>query len=194
MCENPIWLPDFCISTYIYRIYIFKPVVTNTFGIDSDVLCFKLQNRNNLKMRKKKNQQKTPTKHQDKSVPICYQNITSFFHNHMDYIDYTSWISHLLSKMNTDHWGKIRAFSWNNKSRRSRGNFKLKRTTGRYYQDHKLASTGHLHLTKAKLDLEDLHSVNLELQVKKCAPTETISRLHQVVWMTTLGSKPWHVA
>lgn len=72
---------------YIYRVCIFKPVVTNTFGIDCNVLCFKLQNRNDLKMKKKKPQQ--TKKHQDKSVPICHQNITSFFQNHMDYIEYT---------------------------------------------------------------------------------------------------------
>lgn len=91
VCENPIWLPDFCIPTYIYRVCIFKAFVTNTFGIDSDVLCFKLKNRTDLKMKK-------PQKPEYNSVPICYQNITSFFHNHRDYIDYISWIFHLLSK------------------------------------------------------------------------------------------------
>lgn len=34
----------------------FKAFVTNTFGIDSDVLHFKPQNRNDLKMKKTKKQ------------------------------------------------------------------------------------------------------------------------------------------
>lgn len=66
------------------------------------------------KKKTKKNPQKTPKNpnnnkkknKQERSVPICYQNITSFFHNHMDYIDYTSWISHLLSKVSTQITGE----------------------------------------------------------------------------------------
>lgn len=71
-CQISVYLP-------IYIVRIFKAVVTNTFGTDFEVLCFKLQTRNDLKNEKK-----------DKSVPVCCQNMTSFFHSHMDYIDYTS--------------------------------------------------------------------------------------------------------
>lgn len=84
---------------YIYRICIFKAFVTNTFGIDSDVLCFKLQNRNDLKMKKTK-----PKKTKTKVFPFATK--TSFFHNNMDYIDYTSWISHLLPKVSAQITGE----------------------------------------------------------------------------------------
>lgn len=50
MCEYSIWLTDLCVPTYI--IGIFKAFVTNTFGIDFKVLCFKLQARHDLKMKK----------------------------------------------------------------------------------------------------------------------------------------------
>lgn len=72
VCENPIWLPDFCIPTYIYRVCIFKAFVTNTFGIDSDVLHFKLQNRNDLKMKHRPPQKK---KKKEKVFPFATKTL-----------------------------------------------------------------------------------------------------------------------
>lgn len=176
---------------YIYRVCIFKAFVTNTFGIDSDVLHFKPQNRNDLKMKK------NPKKPNKTKKVFSFATKTLLLSSIITWTILTTHHGYLICCLKWAHRSlrKIREFSWNNKSRRSKGSFKLKGITGRYYQGHKLASTGHLHLNEAQLDLQNLQNADLEFQVRKCVPTEIISRPHHMVWMSSaLGSNPCHVA